>query len=82
METDQGRDRGRRIEGEGRKEGGEELKREGGWAAGVGEGGMETVTAVTVVTSHTVWLSHARSPGQKGCTRSTKHDSLPLIRYN
>lgn len=68
----------------GRKEGRKEERslraRRGGRVAGAEGGGRETVTAVTVVPSHTVWLWHARRPGHKGCTPSTKHDSLPLIR--
>lgn len=91
MERDEGRKerwtRRRRIE---RKEGDWERERVGGreGAEGLlqGGGGTETVTAVAVVTSHTVWLSHAHSPGHRGRTRSThthmKHDSSPLILHN
>lgn len=68
--------------GGGRKEERGLRARRGGRVAGAEVGGRETVTAATAVTSHTVWLWHARSPGHKGCTPSTKHDSLPLIRSN
>lgn len=70
-----------------------ERKREGGRRLGVFQGGgMETVTVVSVVTSHTVWLSHAHSMGHRGRTQSThslihshthtKLDSVPLIQSN